>query len=255
MEQKGKSNMQPPKNLYKYCGPAAVDSIFAGGTIRFTRFDLLNDPFEGWLAFDYERPRPTRGTWLPPRTTEAMTHALLSTTVGVLCLTEDPSKLLMWAHYGDGQRGIIIELDTEHEFFNQPFLSRIGIWRDVKGIPGFGSLRRVVYLQERPVNESSESFNLDQLFTKSTEWSDEHEWRMFMPMRDQDADEEDRRRWGIYPFPPEIVTSVIVGAGAAKGTKQVLKNFGEQAPWRHVRFYFAKRDPKEYKVNVEGFTP
>lgn len=39
--------------------------------------------------------------------------------VGVLCLTGNPKNFLMWAHYANGHRGMLIEFDPEDAFFTR----------------------------------------------------------------------------------------------------------------------------------------
>jgi|SRR5580658_5344823 hypothetical protein len=38
---------------------------------------------------------------------------------GVLCLSEAPANLLMWAHYADSHRGFVVEFDPASPFFCQ----------------------------------------------------------------------------------------------------------------------------------------
>ena len=41
----------------------------------------------------------------------------LSQQVGILCLTEVPDSLLMWAHYADSHKGFLVGFNTTHTFF------------------------------------------------------------------------------------------------------------------------------------------
>lgn len=49
----------------------------------------------------------------------AQTQERLNRQFGILCLTEAPDNLLMWAHYADCHRGFVLEFDSTHAFFNQ----------------------------------------------------------------------------------------------------------------------------------------
>src|SRR6266849_2373668 len=61
--------------------------------------------------------------------------------VGILSLTETPDNLLMWSHYADQHRGIVLEFDEHH-----PILNRRKSSNDE-----FGHLRKVVYSDIRPI--------------------------------------------------------------------------------------------------------
>ncbi|OOG51139.1 DUF2971 domain-containing protein [Polaromonas sp. C04] len=39
--------------------------------------------------------------------------------LGVLCLSESPKSLLMWAHYADSHRGFVVQFDETSPFFNR----------------------------------------------------------------------------------------------------------------------------------------
>lgn len=61
-------------------------------------------------------------------------QGILSQHAGVACFSEVKDEHLMWAHYADEHRGLLIELDTRNTSFQQ-----------------LGLLTRVEYLPARPV--------------------------------------------------------------------------------------------------------
>jgi hypothetical protein len=63
---------------------------------------------------------------------------------GILCVTEKPDNLLMWAHYGEQHKGVVIEFDDRHKFFNEP---------DTDGHQTFGIIKKVQYTAERPIDD------------------------------------------------------------------------------------------------------
>lgn len=60
--------------------------------------------------------------------------------LGALCLTEEPTNLLMWAHYADHHRGTVIEFDSGHDFFDR----KRGPNDDLR------HFRKIAYTQTRP---------------------------------------------------------------------------------------------------------
>ena len=104
---------------------------------------------------------------------------------GVLCLTEVPDNLLMWAHYASGHRGICLK------FRHAGFFSRA---------------QRVRYNDEPrtidPFDGSLVGLRIASLLvTKTTAWAYEGEWRIADP----------RIGPGVQVFPPALLCGVILG--------------------------------------------
>lgn len=93
--------------LYKYVSFSAAKAMIESSSLGFSRADDLNDPFEcSSLVFDDT----------PSLTSSQIAMALksrISTKFGVLSLTRQPLNPLMWAHYGDSHKGVVIGIDTE----------------------------------------------------------------------------------------------------------------------------------------------
>ncbi len=96
--------------LYKYMSLGAAKAVLENQSIGFSNLEDFNDPFEGRaLVFD--------GSQVPPR---VQLDAYLSRlrAYGVLSLTRTPLNALMWAHYGDEHRGVVLGIDTDIAGFN-----------------------------------------------------------------------------------------------------------------------------------------
>jgi hypothetical protein len=85
--------------------------------------------------------------------------------LGALCLTEKPDNLLMWPHYADHHRGVVIEFDENHDFFNR----RVGPQDE------FRHFRKVLYTESRPTVFLNDSTAIDFFYFKSKEWEYEQE--------------------------------------------------------------------------------
>lgn len=101
--------------------------------------------------------------------------------VAVFCVSEDPTNLLMWSHYANSHKGVVLKLKVNEETDN--FLC---------------AADPVSYQQEMPKYSPKEAF-LDQSFglksnqedihkafkdlviTKASNWSYEKEWRVIIP--------------------------------------------------------------------------
>jgi hypothetical protein len=99
---------------------------------------------------------------------------------GVVALTESPDNLLMWSHYADEHRGIVVEFEVDEK---KPY-DLFNILKPSKGLNAeFG---RVSYRKKRcypyPITkESISDIRKYYCLSKSDEWIYEKEHRYFVP--------------------------------------------------------------------------
>jgi hypothetical protein len=149
---------------------------------------------------------------------------------GVLSLSGSPVERLMWAHYGDGERGYLIEFDARHPWFSQE-----------RGPgDGFRHLRPVKYVATR---DPKYIFDLDDeavLYTKNSEYAWEHEWRMILNFNEAAA-KLGVDAYGIdvllFSVPPQCITGVVIGPRADPAVMATLKTLVHGNPdLAHVVF-------------------
>lgn len=166
----------------------------------------------------------------------------LDQSTGVLSLAEKNDNLLMWAHYGEQHKGIVVGFDSAHRFFDQRLSSA----------DDFRHLRKVNYEQKRPIIRFTEEDDFSRiLLTKSPEWSYEEEWRMIMPI--QMADEVKKagdETVYLFRFPPEAVKEVTLGARFCPGKRTAIHHLirGNEA-YDEAVLQDGKLDRKEFKLN------
>lgn len=145
--------------------------------------------------------------------------------VGILCLSEDPSNILMWSHYASNHSGICIGFDTDYKPFR--------------------SASQVSYSDGRPSAEfNSEPENLLKrvLLTKSKHWSYEKEWRSIKRTIENDELEfyynafqddygcldevaeiiEENGGPGLYNFEKSAIRSLFFGAKISSESREKL---------------------------------
>jgi len=100
---------------------------------------------------------------------------------GILCTSTNKDNLLMWAHYADHHRGVVLELCPDQEKDSALLASRPVI---------YAAQRPVLYQTPRefiektnlwPLEEVSRVMNESLIYTKSTEWSYGEEYRLAIP--------------------------------------------------------------------------
>ncbi|OLQ74639.1 hypothetical protein BIT28_12415 [Photobacterium proteolyticum] len=98
--------------LYKYMSFSSACSVIGNRSIGFSCLEDLNDPFEcAALCFKGSDELSSKLQHNPHKNR-------LSRNYGVLSLTRNPLNALMWAHYGDDHRGVVIGIDVNKAQLN-----------------------------------------------------------------------------------------------------------------------------------------
>lgn len=171
---------------------------------------------------------------------------------GILSLSEIPTSLLMWAHYGDCHRGFVIEFESTSPFLS-PSTARGAI----------GRLSKVVYTAERPAiiaydpslpnEEYGERLIRDVLLTKGLDWEYEQEWRVVLPLDDpQSFPHTVDGRLHLFPLPLTAVTAIILGARVGEATANDIRAvlLGSH-DFAHVELRPALTSDTNYAVVIE----
>jgi len=151
----------------------------------------------------------------------ARTHAVLSLsgTVDATALLDattghedDPRRnLLMWAYYGEGHKGLVLEFGAE--------VSNI--------VP------QAVHYDEERAELTFEDIDENPVLPylqKGSVWSHEREWRIVIPV--DDAMERCDPTCYLSPFPPQALRSVTIGCNAAEETVDAVR----QALWGREKY-------------------
>jgi Protein of unknown function (DUF2971) len=135
-------------------------------------------------------------------------HKNWDNVVGILSLSAAEKNLLMWAHYADSHRGLVIEFDPKHRFFNQPSTGPKEAGFDV------GILTEVIYSSTRPkinLQKTTSLETLPMLKTKSDEWIREQEWRVYQLLEKRDEEVKGNLRVCLFKLPSDCIKGVVVG--------------------------------------------
>ncbi|HXQ37613.1 MAG TPA: DUF2971 domain-containing protein [Anaerolineales bacterium] len=152
-------------------------------------------------------------------------HHAFNENVGLLSLSEIADNELMWAHYADSHRGLVLGFDEKHTFFNRRRTEN----------DEFYFVRKVRYSDDPPVSLATIDGDA-LLITKGTRWSYEREWRMLVPLRDATRSvpiASDTVH--LFAFPPDALRGVILGAKATFDTEAEVKNLLTTPGLRHIR--------------------
>lgn len=164
---------------------------------------------------------------------------------GVLCLTSNPDSVVMWSHYGDGHRGIVLEFERSWPMFAEA-----------------EALRRVEYVRERPRwdegarhGSAAEAAQFDGvIFNKNEEWSYESELRQLFLLRGlRRAPLDDGRDGHFLPIPPQLIKSVRLGMYCKQETVRAIRSILQDAAFSQVALKQARMHDNEFRMVARDF--
>jgi hypothetical protein len=196
--------------------------------------DLAMEAIEEFMATEEARQATAEGLRIflqsmrdGAATVREAIYKALNDNVGILSLSEVPDNELMWAHYADSHKGLVLCFDETHPFFD----------RRRSESDAFYFIRKVQYFDDSPV--SLTTIDIDAvLVLKGTSWSYEREWRMLVPLNDptHTVPVEGDIIY-LYQFPSEALVGIILGAHATQNTETLVRNLlRDRADLRHIRW-------------------
>jgi hypothetical protein len=171
-------------------------------SLGFTGLEDLNDPFEG-TNFGFS----DKGS-ITPRNAVRVFKGHFSRHYAVLSLTRNPLNSLMWSHYGDSHRGVVIGINAEEcgltssdEFIIPAQLGEIiYISTKNKNLNGVPSQKHLDDLRSDMKFDAESRNYLKQAFLyKSLEWGYEEEVRIIKRLSNF--------KFGYHNLDKEILTS------------------------------------------------
>jgi Protein of unknown function (DUF2971) len=161
---------------------------------------------------------------------------------GILSLTEAPDNLLMWAHYGDSHKGIVLGFDESHSFFQGSEI-----------VAGLERLSKVEYNQKRPVLSPSTRDNPKLFLRKSTEWAYEREWRLIRPLNESvDVISRDNLMpLFLFEIPHDSIKHIIIGSQVNQIDQQeIVKYIDSIHSLTHIKIHYMILSRELYKIEI-----
>jgi hypothetical protein len=201
----------------------------------------FNDPFDSFLPIDFglECFKTMEG-WetSPGLTKEVQSKALrpiifrneleeLRNQMGVSCFSSVPDNLIMWSHYADKHKGLILK-------FGAAELQKV-----------FYNIRSVIYTNRvKPLNyEKPASGIIDKLLTrKSTHWKAESEIRIIA------------KKHGPYSFPKSALKEIIFGLKCDSRQLTDIMHLIQKFGYPSTSFAQVQSENYEYKLRKDRVT-
>ena len=228
-----------PQILYHYFDASTAWECLKEGTLAFTPPIRFNDPFDYNPALNFEirpeeREELARDTPKNIELTEERIQAAIKQNrrdfqehlFGVFCLTTKENDPLMWAHYGDRHRGVVIGFDTRHA--------------DFEGV------EKVFYTPDRP--RAGITAPLEMTITKSDVWKNEHEWRLAAELARCDVKMVERTPVYTQRLERECFSSIAFGCRTEPAFMVALVNSFERWGLSHCTIWKAQMCDITYKL-------
>lgn len=156
----------------------------------------------------------------------------------ILCCSHREDSILMWSHYAEQHRGMVMEFETAEMIQGMDLASEAYEVRYRSSPPSIPGLH--------PDMASFEASLLQVLTTKALEWSYEEEVRIRIPTKEGLSPEEPHD----LSIDPKCLKRVIVGCydHPSEKTYAAIERLAETPDLKHVTFQRAYLDAHDYKL-------
>jgi Protein of unknown function (DUF2971) len=251
--------------VYKYLSVDVGTKVLTNSSIRFTQPAALNDPFEALWRLDDDSINETinfvrvglekEGETITPDLELQIQNGIpnlidklhydFSEVIGFLSLSKKNNKSLMWSHYSDFHKGLVIGFDRDLFKPNHPLV-----------FESKPALLDVEYSESRPIYKQKtgdyEKQLMDLLLTKSIDWQYEEEVRSVMRLSYCDDCLElpnEEYLCHLFNFPQESVREVIFGSRTTLSNREEIQKLAlEKYP--NAKIFESKQSVSSFDSNI-----
>ena len=285
--------MAVPKILYKYLSAKGFQRFWDSEKVRFTQLNQLNDPYENQFLFsnldlDFDTNelenilvkiakvsseyRDMLKNYKEMTQKKIVEHCekyqnQINNKYGILSLTRNCTNLLIWSHYADEYKGVVIGLDMDHEFFKNtnfviPPSSGNIIYSAIKPIDN------IIQTTKYTVKENGKDLKIEigspdleskvyQEFVflyKSINWAYEEEVRIVIDYAKHHDIEVVKNNIKLLQIPKNAIKCLIFGDRFDRTEFEQIANKSISNK-EGIDFIKTSIDKNEYKLNFNKYTP
>ncbi|AXH61458.1 DUF2971 domain-containing protein [Providencia rettgeri] len=204
--------------LYKYLSVDRAFKVLKDKTIAFTTMDSFNDPFEfaNLTAFPDKQYNNEN---ILDIFNDYSKKFILNRESSILCLTRQQLNPLMWAHYADNHKGIVIGLNILETNFTSETENIIPaqygsvIYTVTK--PNYRYITPIFKENKIGLDTDYKSKNLELLqrryLYKSMHWSYEEEVRVVKATSGEDLINTEKKHVNLYKLKEKSIFSIHIG--------------------------------------------
>lgn len=251
-----------PDYFYKYSTiNKNLKSSIINGELWYNTSVNFNDPFDcrAYLNFgssekecrmNFDKLNKAFGNELPDLHKKVWNHLLkkpddfnlmnsygiannIEKTIGVTCFSENYNNTLMWSHYADSHKGLVLEFK-----------------KDIKGTLSQKMLP-VNYFENYPIINVSDykeeqmiSVVFQVICAKGIDWEYENEWRAITANGS-----------GLENFDKSELSGVIFGLNTEENDKKEIFDLIQSSDYSNVSFKEAEFESRKFKVKYKKYEP
>lgn len=156
----------------------------------------------------------------------------------LLSLTTNYNSLLMWSHYANEHKGLLIEFETDGWLDS-----------DISKPNEMLRLRNVEYRSKRPIFNPSQEVDPSIYLVKDESWKYEAELRVFLKSNSLEYDP--KRQIFTYNIQPKSIKTIVLGCNASGDLKKRAIQIKKSPNFSHLKLKQSKPDPIHFKFNYE----
>ena len=157
-------------------------------------------------------------------------------TVGIICLSEEPNIIQMWAHYCSNHEGIVIGIE-ESEVVGGKKDALVKVEYDHDGMP--------LWPVRLSVDEQHGMRLLDVMRKKEANWKYEKEVRIYI-----DLDEKDEDGNYYYSIPSNSIKEIYLGLRSTETTRIMAESIRQREQYEHLRLYQMQKQESTYGLKA-----
>lgn len=163
----------------------------------------------------------------------------------ILCVSEVNDNVVMWSHYADAHQGVVLKLNCVEELDNTLLAARKVNYS--RAFPMFPTVDEYVrhLTGENPLDLVPLTWEI--AYTKHSDWEYEKEWRVHMPLKENEPPGDG---YTLLEEHPRVFGAVYLGCRmSGEARDQILKAVEQHIP--HVQVFQAKKCTSSFDLEFE----
>jgi hypothetical protein len=162
----------------------------------------------------------------------------------IFCMSENYDNLLMWSHYADSHKGVVIRFKVIPEIQSAFSAASPVIYSERP--PSLGTFDDIFYKTIGAVDQDISELNKKYSLTKSEIWRYEKEWRFTLKQRDP------TKNYDLLEIDPREIDGVILGCKIEDEIKNDILIATRKYP--EIEIFQAKKNDKGYNLIFENIS-
>jgi hypothetical protein len=157
----------------------------------------------------------------------------------LLCFSEIPDNILMWAHYAKDHSGVVIEFSVIERYDSAWGAAKPVRYR--KEMPFLVNEEKLVRLLSGEGTIATPDLFEEAVYVKAADWAYEKEWRLVGGWEKAKTEE-------YIPFKPEEITAVYLGCRMSDADQKAIKDIAGKNH-AHAAVYAGSKSTQRFALD------